>query len=237
MDRHEKQDALVTKTGQTAAMDFEAGDGRVWSWAASPAEAEARRREADELVGQRIRQIHYYTLDYGHDQRHSQPAGPGPRLIGAEAEAEWIAPPWLYDGFDALDYGIEIVTESGATFFLTWDHPEQGEGIGLQPVAMLGSGTDADVDAGVAVWDVGARAVSWAPVVGRKLTGVELHYVPCGEEPGSLWCPHIAFHSEAGLVEVILGDSSEQDALVPSSDHVAVLHPGTPLPEWFRRHD
>lgn len=212
-------------------MDFEAGDGRAWSWAASPAEATARHHEANALVGQRIRQIHYYTIDYEREDRCRDLIGTGPRLI--DDEAEWTAPTWLYDGFDAMDFGMEIATDSGATFSLTWDLPGEREGIGLQPVAMLGSGVTSDAD--VAIWDVGERAASWVPLFGQEVTRVELHYVPWDEARGSLWCRRITFHSQAGRVEVILGDS-EKGALVPSSDNVAVLHPGVPLPVRLRSH-
>lgn len=140
---------------------------------------------------------------------------------------------WLYKGFDALDYGVEIATDSGAWFSLTWDPPGDEEGIGLQPVAMLGSGVSSDAD--VAVWDVGERAASWAPLFGQQVTRIDLHYVPYDEARGSLWCRWITFHSGAGHVEVIMGDA-EKSALVPSSDNVAVLHPGVPFPDWFHHH-
>jgi hypothetical protein len=54
-----------------------------------------------------------------------------------------------------------------------------------------------------------------------------------GAERGSLWCPHITIHGEHGDVEIVMGDA-EAEALVPSADTVAVLHPGTPLPDWSR---
>jgi hypothetical protein len=44
-----------------------------------------------------------------------------PRII--DAESEWSEPTWLYDGFDAMDYGLEVTTDSGAAFPLTWDPP------------------------------------------------------------------------------------------------------------------
>ena len=59
-------------------------------------------------------------------------------------------PTWLYDGFDAIDYGLEIETDSGALFSLTWDPPGHHEGIGLRAYsspgtekARMGQGIDA----------------------------------------------------------------------------------------------
>ena len=95
---------------------------------------------------------------------------------------------------------------------------------------MLGSGVRSDAD--VAVWDVGERASSWAPMVDKRVTGVDLHYVPRDEERGSLWCRRITLHYEGGQVEVVMGESYD-GVLRPSSDNVAVLHPDTSLPVWF----
>jgi hypothetical protein len=149
----------------------------------------------------------------------------GPRII--HAESEWNEPTWLYEGFDAMDYGLEVTTDPGAAFSLTWDPPGDHEGIGLQPVPMLGTGVRSDAD--VAIWEVGERTASWTPMVGRRVTGVDLHYVPWEEGCGSLLCPHITCHGEDGHVEVVMGDSQD-GALVPSADNVAVLHPGTSVP-------
>lgn len=204
------------------------GGGRVWSWAASVAEAEARRREAEELVGERVRAIRYFTLDYRRHELHTELVNNGPRII--VDEAEWTEPTWLHDGFDALDYGFEIITQSGVTLSLTWDPPGDYEGIGLQPVPMIGSSIRSDADA--AIWAVGDRAAPWALMVGRLITAVELHYVPWDQERGSMWCPRITLHFEQGRVEVVLGDS-EDGRLVPSADSVAVLHPGASLPPWL----
>jgi hypothetical protein len=199
----------------------------VWSWAASLAEADARRREADELVGARVRLIRYFTLDYRRAELHPELIGRGPRVI--DDEAEWAEPTWRFDGFDAMDFGLEITTDSDVAFSLTWDPPGDHEGIGLQPVAMIGSGVRRDTD--VAVWEVAGRAEAWRALVGRPITGVELHYVPWDIEPGSLWCPSITVRGETGRVDIVMGDSCD-GVLVPSADNVAVVHPGTSLPDW-----
>lgn len=209
--------------GETAGME-----GRAWSWAASSAEVDARRRDAQQLVGQRLQGIRYFTLDYRRGELHPHLIDHGPRIV--DVEAEWDDPTWLYDGFDAVDYGFEVTTESGATFSLTWDPPGDHEGIGLQPVPMLGSGVRRDAD--LAIWAVGDRSASWSAMVGRLITGVDLHYVAWNEELGSMWCPHITFRGEQGCVEVVLADF-EDGKLGPSADNVAVLHPDTSLPAWL----
>jgi hypothetical protein len=213
------------RTCQTAVV--EGDQARVWSWAASAVEAEERRRDAHALVGERIRGVRYYTLDYQRHELHPELIDGGPRLI--DAESEWDEPTWLFEGFDAMDYGLEVTTDSGTAFSLTWDLPGEREGIGLQRIPMLGSGVSRDAD--VAIWDVGGRTVSWRPMVGTRVTGVDLHYVPWDEARGSLWCPHITFHAEGGAVEVVMADSWDRK-LVPSANNVAVLHPGRELPPW-----
>jgi hypothetical protein len=180
------------------------------------------------LVGERVRAIRYFTLDYRRHELHPELIDGGPRII--DAESEWSEPTWLYDGFDAMDYGFEVITESGATFSLTWDPPGDQEGIGLQPAPMLGSSVRSDAD--VAIWTLGDRAASWAPLVGRLITRVDLHYVSWDEDRGSMWCPHITLYGEQGRVEVVMGDSQD-GTLVPSADNVAVLHPGASLPAWL----
>ena len=70
-------------------------------------------------------------------------------------------------------------------------------------------------------------------MTGRKVTGVDLHYVPWDDDGSSQWCPRISIHGEDASVEVVLGDSHD-GMLVPSADNVAVLHPRTGLPNWCR---
>jgi hypothetical protein len=206
----------------------EIGQERVWSWAASAVEAAARRLDAHALVGERIRKVRYYTLDYRRYQLHPELIDGGPRVIAAESE--WDQPTWRYEGFDAMDYGLELTTDAGTTFSLTWDPPGEREGIGLQRIPMLGSGVRMKAD--LAIWDVGGRTVSWEPMIGMRVTGVDLHYRPWDEQRGSRWCPHITFHTEGGDVEVLMADSWD-GVLVPSANNVAVLHPGQSLPPWF----
>ncbi|MBO9553174.1 hypothetical protein [Cellulomonas sp.] len=201
---------------------------RVWSWATSQSQADARRREAGALVGERIRTVRYFDLDHRRSELHPELEGAGPRTV--VDPSEWTDPNWLNDGFDAVDHGFEIVTHSGAVFSLTWDPPGHQEGIGLQPVPLLGSGVSVEAD--VAIWDVQERSPGWTSMAGTHVTGVDLHYVPWADRSGPpLWCPHVTIHGEHDRVDVIMGDSAG-GVLVPSADDVAVLHPGTPLPRW-----
>lgn len=203
------------------------GGRRVWSWARSMAEADARRREARELVGETVQAVRYFTLDYRRHELRPDLIDSGPRTV--DGPWEWDEPTWRHEGFDAMDYGLQITTGSGVEFSLTWDPPGDREGIGLQAVPLLGTAVRADAD--VAIWDVGDRAASWVPMIGKRVLGVDLHYVPWDEESDSLWCPRITLHGPAGHVDVVMGDS-DGGALAPSADNVAVLHPGQALPNW-----
>ncbi|MBM0124546.1 hypothetical protein [Pimelobacter simplex] len=203
------------------------GGSRQWSWASSESEAEARRLDASQLVGSRIRAVHYINIDYRRYELQSESVEAGPRAI--VADAEWADPTWLFDGFDAVDYGFEITTDLGKPFSVTWDPPGDREGIGMQPVPLLGSGVRSDAD--VAIWDLTGRHSAWTRLVGKKVTDVVLHYVPWLEGEEGLWCPRITIHCGEVHVEVLLGDA-KSGALVLSADNVAVLHPDTPLPQW-----
>ncbi|MDX6248938.1 MAG: hypothetical protein QOF10_2298 [Kribbellaceae bacterium] len=203
------------------------GPDRVWSWATTESEVDQRRQHAEQLVGQYISRVRYYTIDYRREELHPELIDSGPRFI--DGDSEWDQPTWRYDGFDAMDFGIELETDTGAFFALTWDPPGYREGIGLQNVAMLGGGVQRDAD--VAIWDVSTRASNWRPLIGNRLTGLELHYLPWDDQESGFWCQHITFRSEGSSVEVVMGDA-DNGVLVPSADNVAVLQAGTPLPRW-----
>ncbi len=172
--------------------------------------------------------VRYFTIDYERHLLHPDLIVRGPRSV--EEGGEWTEATWFNDGFDALDYGLEIVTGSGAVFSLTWDPPGDREGIGLQPVPLLGTGVRSDAD--VATWSVEDRSGTWAHLVGTAITGLDLHYRPWDADQGSLWCSRITFRGERGRVEVVMGDS-EDGRLVPSADNVAVLQAGRTLPRWL----
>jgi hypothetical protein len=202
---------------------------RVWSWAATDDDVAERRAHVEGLVGHRVRAVRYYTLDYLRWELHPELTGAGARLVADESE--WEHPTWQFDGFDAFDYGFELLTESGSAWSLTWDPPGNQEGIGLRNQPMLGSAVTPEAD--VAVWDV-SRTATWVPFLREPVEAVELHYAAWGVEGSGSWCPHISLHSRGTQLEVILGDS-DRGSLVPSADNVAVLWPSTPLPDWLAR--
>lgn len=202
---------------------------RVWSWSATGEEVAERRGHVEGLVGHRIRTVRYYTLDYLRWELHPELTDTGARLI--LDESEWEHPTWQFDGFDAFDYGFEMLTDSGSAWSLTWDPPGDHEGIGLRNQPMFGRAVRPEAD--VAVWDV-TRTATWAPLLQGSIEAVELHYEAWDVEGSGFWCPHISLRSQRSQLEVIMGDS-DRGALVPSADNVAVLWPSTPLPDWFDR--
>lgn len=196
------------------------------SWAANEAEVEIHRRRSGQLVGQLITEVHYYTIDYRRETYRPELIDQGPRRI--DGTAEWEEPTWSHEGFDAVDFGVELLTDSGRLFSITWDTPGEREGIGLEPLPMLGSGVSRDAD--VAIWDV-QPTTAWAHLASAPITYVDLHYTPWHEHGPSYWCPRITLRTENDAVQIIMGDAQDE-TLVPSADNIAVLHPGVARPHW-----
>ncbi|MBB5800468.1 hypothetical protein F4560_000236 [Saccharothrix ecbatanensis] len=203
------------------------GEREPWSWAATDDEVEERRRHVRRLAGHRIRAVRYYMIDYRRGDFRPESVDGGPRFI--DGDAEWEDPAWRYDGFDAVDHGVEFETESGLVFSLTWDPPGDQEGIGLRNVAMLDAYLNPEVD--VAIWSVGDRGDTWAPLAEAPVTDVQLHYYPWEGGLSGFWCPHITFHTATASVQVVLGDANN-GTLDHSSDNIAVLHPATSPLDW-----
>jgi hypothetical protein len=193
----------------------------VWSWAASRREVAERVTHARRLVGQRLAVVRYVDIDYRRDQ--VAPDGEGPRHI-IEA-GEWRDPTWRYPGFDSVDFGLELETESGSMFSVTWDPPSRYEGIGLREQPLLGTGVRAD--AAVAVWDVTRRS-GWAALRGAEILDVTPHYQPCDEHVGSYWCPRITIAFPSTTVDLLLGDAGPNQQLVPSADNIAIAFDPNP---------
>lgn len=130
-------------------------------------------------------------------------------------------------GFDSVDFGLELQTESGSVFSVTWDPPGRFEGIGLREQPRLGTGVRAD--AAVAVWDVTGRS-RWAALRGAEILDVRPHYQPWDEHVGSYWCPRITIAFLPATVDLLLGDAGPNQQLVPSADNIAIafdLNPTT----------
>jgi hypothetical protein len=210
------RDGGVNQVGEPARQ-------RVWSWAASQREVAERVRHAGRLVGQRLTVVRYVDIDYRRDR--VAPGWEGLRHI-VEA-AEWRNPTWRYPGFDSVDFGLELETESGSVFSVTWDPPGMHEGIGLREQPLLGTGVRAD--AAVAVWDVTGRS-GWAALHRAEILDVRPHYQPSDAHEGSYWCPRITIAFPLATVDLLLGDAGPTQQLVPSADNIAITfdpHPPT----------
>lgn len=77
------------------------------------------------------------TIDYQREQFHPELIDSGVRLIEDARELE--RPTWRYDGFDAVDFGVEPETLDGEIWSLTWDPPGNHEGIGIRKAPLIGS--------------------------------------------------------------------------------------------------
>jgi len=118
-----------------------------------------------------------------------------------------------------VDFGLELETESGSVFSVTWDPPGMYEGIGLREQPLLGTGVRAD--AAVAVWDVTGRS-GWAALRGAEILDVRPNYQPWDEHVGSYWCPRITVAFPSATVDLLLGDAGPNQQLVPSADNIAI---------------
>lgn len=202
------------------------GSERPDSWAATEQDVAERRARARRLEGARLAAVRYVTIDYRREELHPSLHGAGPRLI--EDHDEWKQPTWKFDGFDSMDYGFDLSTDDGRVFSVTWDPPGWHEGISLREEPLLGVSVRSEAD--VAIWDV-SRDSGWAPLVGARITRVELRYRPWSDAEGGFWCPQISIAVEDVAIEVIMADA-DQGRLAPSADNVAVLFSPTVLPAW-----
>jgi hypothetical protein len=167
----------------------------------------------------------YVNIDYFRDR--VAPELKGPRLI---TEAEELAEPTRrWPEGDTVDYGLELSTECGRRFSVTWDRPgPMGEGIGLREAPLLATLSG---DANIALWDA-TELSRWSEVIPDTLTEVDLHYLPWDSTSTGYWCPHITLRTETHHVELLLGDIDRDGELRPSADNVLVLFNPAELPKW-----
>src|SRR5437763_8323129 len=104
-----------------------------WSWAASSEEADDFQSEAAELIGETVAAVRYVNLDYLAEQFRGQARGP--RLI--ESSAEWAEATWRHPSCDTVDWAVELLTQSGRYFTVSWDSPGMQEGIGLRKLSAI----------------------------------------------------------------------------------------------------
>ncbi len=177
---------------------------------------------AESIVAVRYLNIDYFTDRYRHGEV-------GPRPV--EADEEWLEPTWRHPACDTIDFAVELQTESGRRFTVSWENPGNGEGLGLREIPALGNPFRENID--IAVWDVTQRS-GWRDLVGRPVSEVVLHYEPW-DDAGALWCNWITVEIGVQRVEFLLaeGQVDKPDAPEPSANNVAVVFRPSGLPAWL----
>lgn len=206
---------------------------RTWSWASTPEMVEQRRVEAQRLVGTELAAVHYYDIDYFRHDVAPDHTGSWEILD----DSEWQQPSWAYPDCDSIDFGVEFMTAAGETYSVTWDPPGDREGIGIQQTPLLGSALLPDGQ--FAVWSVGDRS-RWSDLIGERITGVDLHYLPWlheveGSPKDGFWCTRITITFGDVRAVLTLGEGKEGGGVAPSADTVAVLFEPIVLPDWEDR--
>ena len=145
----------------------------MWSWAATDLDVAERREHVEGLVGNRFALVRYMTIDYLREELHPELTDSGVRFI--EDAREWERPTWRCDGFNAVDFGVELEMMDGETWSLTWDPPGNHQGIGIRKGPLIGSVVVPDRL--TAVWDATLTSL-WSPMLRTPIETVELHYTP-----------------------------------------------------------
>lgn len=74
-----------------------------------------------------------------------------------------------------------------------------------------------------------AHGAAWSE---KKVTDVQLHYLPWDDYIRGFWCTRITVRSGAAVAELLLGGDGRDGQLSPAADNVAVLFDPPQLPEW-----
>jgi hypothetical protein len=114
----------------------------------------ALERRVERLVGRRLVRVHYYELRYEDGQ-----------------------PGYRRGPLDELDFGFELLVEPAASFHVTWDDEFFSHGLTVRPGSLGENLLDP------AVWDV-TRGGGWGTLVGSRITGANLYWLPVPAEPG-----------------------------------------------------
>jgi hypothetical protein len=185
-----------------------------------------RRAIASRLVGKRITEVHYVTLDYGgwdlghHDQSVRR---------AITDTSEWQNPSWDWGQFHHIDWGIEFSVEDGELWSLTWDPPGETQSL------LLDEGPTSEL--GAAEWDVTDQEL-WRSCLDSVVTDVQLRYHPWNVDEGSFWCSRISIFFGARHVEALLATRGPTDTiLIPSANNITVLLDPSDLPAWERTDD
>ena len=202
--------------------------GRAWGFAESTAEAQQRQDDAESLLGEQVVEVTYYTLDY---QRHElRPGVSG--LHWVTAAAEWDHPIWRTPWCDSLDYGVELLTQTGRLFSITWDPPGWRQGMGIGEASFVGSVLRPTAD--VAAWRVTSQP-NWAAVLRSPVTSVALNFIPWDQINDECWCTRVTIGFGDAVVIMMLGEGTNASQIKPSADNIAVLFDETHLPTWELR--
>jgi hypothetical protein len=159
--------------------------------------------------------VKYVTLDYrAIDLGESR----GPHNV-VDSD-EWADPCWKHAVCHSVEHAVELVTEDGDAFTISWGSPGWEEGIGMKRGRAIGLAVGEG--ASVAIWDV-SQVGLWRSLVGGMVESVELRYEPW-DETGAWWCDQIDVVISGQTVSFLLGEGAwESNALLPSADNIAVL--------------
>ncbi|HEX7167784.1 MAG TPA: hypothetical protein VF230_12455 [Acidimicrobiales bacterium] len=185
------------------------------SWAADEADRDAWIAFARALEGRRLATVRYLDIDY---RRHDvAPDYDGLREI--TDEGQWAAPTFEFPGGHTVDFGVELETDDGFVYSVTWTPPGDTEGLEVHHEALAGGALSDRPSA--AVWDVSTRT-TWRAFLGHVVTRVDVHYEPW-DDAGAWWCMRLEFHVDgAGTVELSLAQGNPDGTVEPSSDNVVV---------------
>jgi hypothetical protein len=131
-----------------------------------------------------------------------------------------VAPSRRFDGFDSVDYGVELDTRSGRTFSATW--AMDGEHVGLTFRREALSPRWLSARSAVAVWDV-TGDTRWAELIARRVDHVRLWWweqTPPGEPDG---CHSVSVRIGERSVHLVLGEERPDGRLGGQDDNVAVV--------------
>ena len=172
-------------------------------WVADAAAREADERRVEALVGRSVVRTRYFEQD-----------------LGAPRE-----PAWRADGFDSLDYGVELDLDDGSTWSFIWTQAGDNEGV----LAFEGQlvGAQLREDGSYVVSDV-SRDSRWRDVLERAIEAVEGVWVRHTWEPDGQsdlcvlsWVLHFA--GGRGVVITLGGADPDAGTYRYSHDDVAVF--------------
>jgi hypothetical protein len=161
--------------------------------------------------------VRYYDLDYKREE--IAPGHQGPRV--AEDEAEWSDPAWRFPLGHTVDFGVELTTNAGQVWSVTWIPPGRMEGLAVDDKPLL-----ADIPrAAVAVWDVSVRS-EWEPLIGQRVDQVGITYVPW-DGSGAWWCSRIELSSRRHSVEILVAQGRPDGTVEPSANNIVLRFKNT----------